>query len=324
MILSITYIALGLLVMVWSADRLILGASATARNLGVSPLIIGLTIIGFGTSAPEMVVSAIASWNGSPGLALGNAVGSNIANIGLILGLTAVIYPLKINSHTLKREYPILLLVSLGTLGLLLDGHLDRMDGVILIISLVIITVWIGSLGLRKEADPLADEYDAEIPTDMSMGKASMWVLVGLVLLPTSSHFLVLGASNIASMLGVSDVMIGLTIVALGTSLPELAAALTSAIRKEHDIAIGNILGSNMFNLMGVLGIAGLVMPIQPEPELLYRDYSLMLVLTLLLFGLSYGFRKKAVISRWAGLVLLGIYLSYQTYLILTISQQGA
>ncbi len=323
---SLLLIVLGFVTMVWAADRLIAGASATARNLGVSPLIIGLTIVGFGTSAPELVVSAIASLQGAPGLALGNAIGSNIANIGLILGMTALIHPLRVCSKTLKREFPILMVVTTASIVLLLDNMLSRTDGIILLVSLLGMTTWMAALGLqRPDRDPMAEEYDAEIPSDMPTNRAIMWLLVGLVILPASSHLLVLGAADIAMRLGVSNVVIGLTVVAIGTSLPELAAAIASAVKKEYDIAIGNIIGSNMFNLLGVLGIAGTISPMHPPPELISRDVPVMVVLTLLLFVLAYGFHGARHITRKSGLLLLAIYLGYQTYLInMTLAERHA
>lgn len=321
MLTSILYVVLGFILLIWSADRLVIGASATARNLGISPLVIGLTIVGFGTSSPEMVVSAIAALQGTPGLAVGNAVGSNIANIGLVLGLTALLSPLLVHSNTLKREYPVLIIATLGTLFLLLDHHLSRMDGIILIVALLGITIWFVHVGMQENEnsagqDPMAEEYDAEIPKDMPSSRALISLFIGLAVLPLSSQILVIGASDIAQQLGVSDILIGLTVVALGTSLPELAAAISSAVKKEDDIAVGNILGSNLFNLLGVLGIAGILSPLEINETLLQRDYALMFLMTLLLVFVSLGFRSKCKISRRSGLVLLTIYVSYQSWLI--------
>lgn len=314
MLEPIIYVIVGFTMLVWGADRFISGASATARNLGVSPLIIGLTIIGFGTSAPEMVVSAVASARGNPGLAIGNAIGSNIANIALILGITALVYPLSVQSRTLKREYPILILVTLGTGATLLNGVLDRIDGILLLTALFATTAWMAWLGVKRDSpDPLASEYAAEIPSDMSTKVALGWLAMGLVVLPLSSHILVLGAVAIAIELGVADVVIGLTIVAIGTSLPELAAAIASAVKREHDLAIGNIIGSNMFNLLGVLGIAGTIHPAVLPGNVLVRDYVIMLGLTLLLFLLAYGFKgRPGRIRRGDGVLLLTAFVGYQ------------
>ncbi|MGV6851292.1 MAG: calcium/sodium antiporter [bacterium] len=315
-LISSILIIVGLTLLVWSADQLISGASALARNLGVSPLIIGLTIVGFGTSAPEMVVSAIASMKGTPELAVGNAIGSNIANIALILGITALLYPLKIESGTLKREFPILILITAVTWVFISDYQLDRSDGFIFIILLVAITGWLTVLGLNSsKSDPLNEDYNQEIPDDMPTSKAVFWLIVGLVLLPFSSSLLVNGATQLAHLYGVSDAIIGLTVVALGTSLPELAAAITGAIKKEDDLALGNIIGSNLFNLLGVLGIAGIIKPSGFSEYLITRDYATMALVTVLLFAMAYGFSRKGKLGRRAGSILLAIYIIYESFL---------
>ncbi|MES9976976.1 MAG: calcium/sodium antiporter, partial [Candidatus Thiodiazotropha sp.] len=252
-------ILVGLVVLVWSADRFISGAAALADNLGVSPMLIGLTVVGFGTSAPEVLVSTMASFNGNPGLAIGNAIGSNIANIGLILGFTALLIPLSVHSSVLKREYPLLLAVSAMAFLLMWDGELNQFDGVILVVTLVAVLGWMIYTAKTGAADPIAGEFDAEIPHDIPTQKAIVLLLGGLIFLLLSSRLLVWGASNVASALGVSDVIIGLTIVAIGTSLPELAASITSALKGEDDLAIGNVIGSNLYNLLAVLSIPGLV-----------------------------------------------------------------
>ena len=303
----------GFLVLVWAADRLVAGASATARNLGVKPMIIGLTIIGFGTSAPEMVVSAVASYRGNPGLAVGNAIGSNIANLGLVLGFTALIYPLRVESQTLRREYPLLLMIMLVTLVLMLNLYLSRLEGALLIFGLFALTGWMVYLSVgRRNPDPLAAEFEAEIPKDMPMKTALMWLGVGLIMLPLSSVYLVEGAVTIARNFGVSDTVIGLTLVALGTSLPELATAITSALRHEDDLAIGNIVGSNMFNLLGVLGIASMVTPVAIPEEVLLRDFPAMFVVTGVLFMMATGLRGPTRIGRLAGAILLSLFVGYQ------------
>ena len=309
----------GFLLLVWGADRLVAGASATARNLGVSPLIIGLTIVGFGTSAPEMVVSAVAASHGNPSLAVGNAIGSNITNIGLVLGLTAIFYPLRVESLALKREYPILMLVMLITSWLMLDFHLSRIDGVLLLGGLVALMAFMVNIGLKRpESDPLTHEFEAEIPTDMRTSRALMWLTVGLIVLPASSHFLVQGSITIAKFMGVSDAVIGLTLVAFGTSLPELAAAITSAIKREDEIAIGNVIGSNMFNLLGVLGIAATISPLAIDPSILRRDTAVMFVLTLLLLAFAWGINvRSGKINRKEGGLLLAIYVGYMTLLLI-------
>jgi len=309
----------GFILLVWGADRLVAGASATARNLGVSPLIIGLTIVAFGTSAPELVVSVIAALQGNPGLAVGNAIGSNIANIGLILGLTAMIYPLRVESEILKREYPLLMLIMIASFIMAADLVYDRTEGWLMLTGLVALLIWMVRFGLRRgPEDPLAEEFAAEIPTDMPMPVAIMWLLIGLVILPLSSHFLVQGAVSIAQSLHVSDAVIGLTIVAFGTSLPELAAALTSALRKEDDLAIGTVIGSNMFNILGVLGIAAAIRPVHLDQLMLKQDFPVMFLLTVLLFFMAYGIHGPGRISRKSGGLLLAIYGCYQVLVWIT------
>ena len=319
MLIPIAQIVGGFILLVWGADRLVAGASASARNLGVSPLVIGLTIVAFGTSAPELVVSAVAAFKGNPGLAVGNAIGSNIANIGLILGLTALIYPLRVKSEVLKREYPVLTLIMIGSFIMAADLQYDKTEGWLMLFGLAALVIWMVRFGLRRgPKDPLAEEFAAEIPSDMPMRVAVMWLLVGLVILPLSSHFLVLGAISIARSLSVSDAIIGLTIVAFGTSLPELAAALTSALRKEDDLAIGTVIGSNMFNILGVLGIAATISPVQVEELMLKQDFPVMFALTVLLFFMAYGISGPGRISRKSGCLLLAIYGCYQVLVWIT------
>lgn len=319
MLIPIVQIIGGFILLVWGADRLVAGASATARNLGVSPLVIGLTIVAFGTSSPELVVSAIAAYQGNPGLAVGNAIGSNIANIGLILGLTALIYPLRVKSEVLKREYPLLMLIMIGSFIMAADLVYARTEGWLMLFGLAVLVIWMVRFGLRRgPQDPLAKEFAAEIPSDMPMKVAVMWLLVGVVILPLSSSFLVEGAVSIAQSLAVSDAVIGLTIVAFGTSLPELAAALTSAMRKEDDLAIGTVIGSNMFNILGVLGIAATISPVQIEDLMLKQDFPVMFLLTVLLFFMAYGISGPGRISRKSGGLLLAIYGCYQVLVWIT------
>ncbi|OOZ40870.1 calcium/sodium antiporter [Solemya pervernicosa gill symbiont] len=319
MLLDIAAILGGFLILIWGADKFVTGASATARNLGISPLIIGLTIVGFGTSAPEILVSVISSSLGNPGLAIGNALGSNITNIALILGATAVLIPLNVNSDTVRRELPILLSAMLIALVLLQDGVLGRLDGIFLLSGLAVMIYMVVSLGLKtRRDDPLSGEFDDEIPSHMPMRTAIIWLIVGLAALLISSRALVWGAVNIATSFGVSDLIIGLTIVALGTSLPELAASIVSAKKGEHDIAIGNVIGSNMFNLLAVLGLPGVIHPGSFDPAVLTRDYPVMIGLTILLFAMAYGFRGPGRITRGEGSVLLLAFIGYQTVLYLS------
>jgi len=305
----------GFALLIWGADRFVAGAAAIAGNLGVSVLIIGLTIVSLGTSAPEILVSSIAAWEGNPGLAIGNALGSNIANIGLILGLTALIAPIRIQSHMLKKELPILLAITLIALALMWDGVLGRLDGVALLAGLVLVIFWLVRQGLESRRDPLLSELDAEVPARIDMGHAVMWFLIGLMVLLVSSRMLVWGAVSIAHALGISDVVIGLTIVALGTSLPELAASIMSIVKGEHDLAIGNVVGSNMFNLLAVLGMPGIIRPGKFPAEVLSRDYPVMIGLTLLMFIMAYGLRGAGHINRYEGAILLIVYLGYMALL---------
>jgi len=307
----------GFALLTWSADRFVVGASAIAYNLKVSPLIIGLTIVSIGTSAPEILVSAVAAWQGNPGLAVGNALGSNIINIALILGVTAVIMPLNVHSSIVKRELPVLLLVMAVVLLLLLDGMLGRLDGLILLTGMVVMLTWVVHIGRNKQtpADPMSDEFAGEIPTNIGMSRALFWLVVGGVCLLASSRLLVWGAVSVAQAMGVSDLVIGLTIVALGTSLPELAASVMSVIKHEHDIALGNIIGSNIFNLLAVLGLPGVIHPVSIEHTVLTRDYPVMTGLTLALFVMAYGFRGPGRINRIEGAILLLAFCAYQTLL---------
>lgn len=317
LLLSSAAIVVGFVFLVWGADRFVMGASALARNLGVSPLIIGLTIVGFGTSAPEILVSAVAAWDGNPTLGIGNALGSNITNVGLVLGITALIMPLSVRSETLRREFPVLLAIMLIALALVLDNEMGRWDGIILLAGMITMIFWVVKLGLRQRSatldrpDPMADEYADEIPKDMSTAMAVVWLLIGIAILLLSSKGLVWGAVNIAQWLGISDLIIGLTIVAIGTSLPELAASISSALKNEHDIAIGNVLGSNMFNLLAVLGMPGLIAPSILPAEVLQRDFPAMILLTVALFAMAYGFKGPGKVNRVEGGLLLGGYMGY-------------
>ena len=315
MTLAYISIVIGFIMLAWGADRFVLGASAIASNLGISPLIVGLTVVAFGTSFPEMLISGVAAWEGNPGLAIGNAIGSNITNIGLVLGTTALIIPLTIHSDTLHREFPILFVVMVFALFLLLDNELGRGDGILLIIAMLAILYWIVSLALRtRKTDPIKAEFAAEIPYHMPTSKAATHFSLGLIILFISSKILVWGAVSIAKSFGISDLVIGLTIVAIGTSLPELAASVMSAIKKEHDIAVGNIIGSNIFNLLAVVGIAGVIYPSTFVEEVISRDYLLMFILTAVLFAMA-GFRRNGHINRWKGSLLLCIWVGYLFYL---------
>jgi cation:H+ antiporter len=319
MILASLAILGGFVLLVWSADRFVDGAAATARYAGMPPLLIGMVVVGFGTSAPEMVVSAVAAFDGNPDLALGNALGSNIVNTGLILGVTALIAPIVVHSKIVRRELPLLLVITLLVGGLLWNGVLSRVEAIGLLAGFFALIGWTIYEGLRDRNDTLAAEMDQELAEDpMPLPKALFWLAAGLVLLIVSSRILVWGAVSIAQALGVSDLIIGLTIVALGTSLPELAASVIAARKGEHDIAIGNIVGSNMFNLLAVIGIAGVIAPMPDvAAEVLTRDWLTMLGLTILLLVMAYGFRGQGRINRPEGLLLLLAYVAYTGYLVL-------
>ncbi|HSG97652.1 MAG TPA: calcium/sodium antiporter [Woeseiaceae bacterium] len=307
----------GLVLLVWGADRFVHGAAATARNLGVAPLLIGLTVVAFATSAPEILVSVVAAVQGEPGLAFGNAIGSNIVNIGLVLGVTALIRPIKLESATLRREMPAMLAVSLLTVSLFLDQHLSRIDGLVMLTGLVIVMVWLARLGTRSAAsDPIARDYEAEIPTDVTMVMAIVWSVVGLGTLLVGADLLVEGAIGIAKLLGVSEVVIGITIVALGTSLPELAVSVASALKGEYGLAIGNIVGSNIFNLLAVIGVAATIAPAALPPTVLSLHIFVMVAFTLILFAMTYDYDGSGKLSRLEGLALLLAYIAYGSYVV--------
>jgi cation:H+ antiporter len=303
-------ISAGFALLTWSAGRFVEGASAIAWHLDIPPLVIGLTVVSIGTSAPEIVFSGIAAWQGNPALAVGNAIGSNIINTSLILGIGALIMPLNVHSSIIRRELPVLLLVMGLVYVLLIDHMLGRLDGVLLLSGMVAVVYWIIRVGMRTQAarDPMGKEFARELPTGLGLGRA-------ILLLLASSRLLVWGAASLATSLGVSDLVIGLTIVALGTSLPELAATVMGALRNEHDIAIGNIIGSNIFNLLAVLGLPGLIRPGPIDPIVLARDYPVMVGMTLAMFFMAYGFRGPGRLNRVEGMLLVLAYGAYQTLL---------
>ena len=323
MILYLLGIIAGFVILVWSADKFVEGAASTAKHLGMPALLIGILIVGFGTSAPEMVVSAIAAMEGNAGLALGNAIGSNIVNIALILGITAVIAPIAVNSNIVKKEIPLLLLIVLFSGYLLLDHTLTLTEGIILLVAFFALVIWSIVTAFKSKNDHLETEMEEElIEHQMSLKAGILWLVLGLVLLIASSRLLVWGAIGVATEFGVSDLIIGLTIVALGTSLPELAASVIAARKGEHDIAIGNVVGSNMFNLLAVIGIAVVIAPMNNIPyEVLQRDWIIMLLLTIALLFMAYGFRnKEGKITRLEGFILVICYVAYNTYLGMTLT----
>jgi len=309
MLIAIAAVLVGLGLLIWSADRFVDGASATAGHLGMSPMLIGLTIVAFGTSAPEMLVSTMAALDGAPGLAIGNAIGSNIANIALVLGATALVSQIPIRGNLVRVELPILTIATLGAGILLLDYYLDLVDGVLLLFGLAL------CLYLFKRYQQDHPEDKAEPLANMNLKNGIIWLIVGLVLLAVGSRILVAGAVHIATSLGVSKMIIGLTIIAIGTSLPELAASITSARKGQHGLALGNIIGSNIFNLLGVMAIPALISPVVIDADALWRDYGLMLLLTLFLLTIGFKARKGGNISRVAGSLLLLVYVMYMLLL---------
>ena len=314
---NLVAIVAGLLLLVWGADRFVHGAAALARNLGVAPLLIGLTIVAFATSAPEIIVSVLAASRGEPNLAIGNAIGSNTANIGLVLGTVAMLRPIELTSATLRREMPALLAVSLLTVTLFLDTYLSRVDGLVLLTGLVIVMVWLTRLGLRSaQTDPLLVDYDAEIPKDVSMLMAFFWVALGLGMLLVGAELVVDGAIGIARELGVSEIVIGITLVALGTSVPELAVSIVSAIKGEFGLAIGNVVGSNIFNLLAVVGVAATIQPSALAPSVLSLHIFVMSAFTLVLFAMTYEYDGQGRINRIEGAALLIAFIAYVTYVI--------
>ena len=312
MLFAILAVVFGLALLVWSADRFVEGSAVTARHFGMPPLLIGMVIVGFGTSAPEMVVSALAASQGNPGIALGNAYGSNITNIALILGLTALISPIAVHAQVLRKELPILTAVTALAAWQLWDGNITRLEAIVLLSVFGGLMTWTIWQEMQKKTEAVSDKTEHRLEVqDMPLGRAIFWLVVGLALLIVSSRFLVWGAVEIAHGFGISDIIIGLTIVAIGTSLPELASSIIATRKGEHDIALGNILGSNLFNTLAVVGIAGVICPLSVGPEVFNRDILMMAVLTLSLFIMGYGFRGQGRIGRVAGSLLLAGYVGY-------------
>ena len=313
MILEACYFLIWLIVLSWGADRFVFGASVLAKNIGVSPMIIGLTIVSMGSSAPEIMIAATASFNGNIDTAVGNALGSNITNIALVLGLTALLKPLSIASSTLKKEMPVLLLVSLLAVYFLSDYLLLKVEGIILITLFFAVIgglTWV-SFNMEK-GDPLQPETENEIPSGVSTSRAVMWLIVGMILLPTSAYFMVDSAEVIARYFGLSELVIGLTIIAIGTSLPELAACIAGVLKNGDDLALGNIIGSNIFNLLAVLAMPGLIAPGVIDENAATRDSYVMLGLTILLIVFSFNLKGSRCINRMEGMCLITCFCAYQ------------
>lgn len=308
MILAACAVLVGFTLLLLSADRFVAGASAIARHLGVSSLLIGVTVVGFGTSAPEIFIALIASLDGSAALAVGNALGSNIANIGLILGATALLVAVPVAREDVRDEMLVLLAATALAALLLIDGDLSRLDGALLLVGFVGFVLWAIWQARRQPGD--ADE---DLPEDMSDTRAWLTLAVSMAVLVGSSRLLVWGATSIASALGVSELVIGLTIVAIGSSLPELAASLAAARRGKPEMALGNVIGSNIFNTLAVLCVPALVAGTALQPEVLSRDLPVMLGFTAAL--LYAVLRHKHLLNRGEGLLLLLAFVAYMTWL---------
>ncbi len=318
MLLASLAVVGGLLLLIWSADRFVEGAAAVAAHYSISPLLIGMVIIGFGTSAPEMMVSAFAAVEGNSGLALGNAYGSNIANIGLILGVTVMICPIAVQSVVVRKEIPILLGITALSAVLLADGQLTRFDALVLLGVFAALMAWSIFEGLQNRNDPMGAEVQEKIDEkSASLRKSLVWVIIGLLLLIASSRLLVWGAVEIAGGLGVSDLLIGLTIVAVGTSLPEFAASVSAARKGQSDLALGNILGSNLFNTLAVVGIAGGINSTLVPQEILHRDLLVVGLLTAGLLVVCFGFKGIGRINRFEGTLLFASYVGYTAWLVI-------
>jgi len=320
MLEAVVFLIIGLVFLVWSADKLVFGAAALARNIGISPLVIGMTILAMGSSAPEMMVSATAALDGKTDTAVGNVLGSNIANIALILGITALIKPLSISSGVLRRELPLMIGVTILAGVLLWDSHLGFYEGVLLfaLFAAFILTMLRISRNEKKNGDAFIEEQESEVPEGVSNAKAAMWVVIGLIILPLAADELVDNAVIIAQYFGMSDLVIGLTIIAVGTSLPELAASLAGVMKGEDDMAVGNIIGSNVFNILAVMGIPGILNPSILSEYAMGRDFWVMLGVSLLLVAMALG--KSRSINRFEGAALFCCFIGYQAYLIMNMT----
>ncbi len=312
MLEAVAFLIVGLGFLVWSADKLVFGAAALARNFGISPLVIGMTILAMGSSAPEMMVSATAALDGKTDTAVGNVIGSNIANIALILGITAMIKPLSISSPVLRRELPLMIGVTILSGILLWDSYLGFFEGALLFVLFVafIITMLRISQKEKQTGDALVEEQESEVPEGVSNKLAAMWVVIGLIVLPLAADMLVNNAVIIAKYFGMSDLVIGLTIIAVGTSLPELAASLAGVMKGEDDMAVGNIIGSNVFNILAVMGIPGILAPSLISEYAMGRDFWVMLAVSLILVAMALG--KSRSINRIEGSILALLFVGYQ------------
>lgn len=322
MLLASIALIVGLMVLMWSADHFVNSSAATARNFGMSPMLIGLTIVAIGTSAPEVLVSLMAALSGFGDLAVGNAIGSNIANVGIVLGLTLLIAPIRVNPRLMSKELPLLVGITVISGAVIYDNLINFLDGILLINALVITMVLI-HYWQKQPSDAafstIGEEEEAEIP-EMKQGKATLILIGSLLLLLGSSRVLVWSATTIAQYFGVSELTIGLTVVAIGTSLPELAASVASALKKHPDMALGNIIGSNMFNLLAVMAVPGLVGESTINPSAFTRDYPVMCAITILLMVLVLAGKKPRTLGRISGITLCAAYIAYTTWLLFTAS----
>jgi cation:H+ antiporter len=307
-LLPIIALLSGFALLIWSADKFTENGAKIANIFNVSPLIIGLLIFGFGTSAPEMLVSGLAAMNGNTGLSIGNAIGSNIFNIALVLGISAIIAPIKVDKGILKKEWVFLMVATLFAGFVLWDGYLGKLDALILLTLLVLFLAYTlqESKKSRREFSELKQTVDKN-----QILKTWAMLLVGLVVLVSSAKLVVWGGVEMAQFFGISDLIIGLSVVALGTSLPELAVSIASVLKKQYAMVVGNVIGSNLFNTVAVLAIPGLIHPANIPPEVLNRDYPIMLLLTVLLFIVSYKFKNKNVINRFEGGLLVVVFSLY-------------
>ncbi|MGS0674760.1 calcium/sodium antiporter [Shewanella sp. 125m-1] len=319
MLFNIFMLVAGLGALVWSADKFVYGAAAFARNLGLPPMLIGLTIVAMGSSAPEMFVAATASLEGMTDTAIGNVLGSNIANITLILGITALLGAISVSSQTLKREIPMMLVATVIVGYFLYDGFLTRIEGISLLVLFIALMGYLIWHGLNsKDKDALAVEAESEVPADVPTRKAILWLVVGMVLLPLSADWMVQGAVGIAKAYHLSDLVIGLTIIAVGTSLPELAACVAGVLKKEDDLAIGNIVGSNLFNILAVLAIPGIIAPGAVDAAASTRDFYMVLATSSALAILILLSGRARQLKPWHGVVLLITFIAYQALLFLS------
>ena len=315
MLINLGQLIIGIILLAWSGERFIEASALLAKRFNVPSIFIGLVIVGFGTSSPELIVSTLAVVKGNLGIAVGNAIGSNIANVALVIGLTAMVKPLSVNSNILKREFPILLAAMFVVFFLFYEGSISRVEGILMCFAMltIIYGFYLASRNKPKVVDVLTQELkqqEQEFAKRMSKNKMIFWLIAGLILLISSADILVRGAIGIATALGVNQVVIGLTVVAFGTSLPELVATVASVLKNEPDIAVGNVIGSNLFNLLMVLGVPAIIHPLPVDKIVLYRDYPVMLGLTVILFLMCFG-KGKGLIKRWHGAGLFIIYIVY-------------